>query len=73
MDPHDREVAGGWGAGKLITASIDCIEVTRKNINRKKTISTIAVISMRSLCCVRRGINSKGYEMVTQITLKNES
>ena len=35
------------GVGRLITASSDCIEVTRKKINRKNTMSTMAVMSIK--------------------------
>ena len=33
---------------------------TTKKMSKKKTISTIAVISMRSLCSTRLGMKSKG-------------
>src|SRR5438477_547728 len=43
------------GVGKFMTDSSACNEVTRKKISKKKTISTIAVMSMRSSGCGRCG------------------
>ena len=40
--------ADDWGVGSPITDSSAVIDVTMKKISRKKTISTMAVISIRS-------------------------
>jgi hypothetical protein len=47
-EPRDPVAACGSGVGIGIVESSACIDVTRKKINRKKTISTIAVMSIRS-------------------------
>src|SRR6478672_7060183 len=46
--PAETPVPADGGVGKFMTDSSACREVTRKKINKKKTISTIAVMSIRS-------------------------